>query len=262
MEREKIASRANPLLARVRKLNSRRSFRREEGAFAAEGPKLLWEALHWGAAVEAVICAPGVELPELPAGVRVAEVPDSLLAGIADTETPQGIVFICQGGPLAIPERLTGRRYLLLDGVQDPGNVGTVWRTADAFGADGLILCNGCADPWNPKTVRATMGAVFRLPACECGLEEAAEKLRAAGIPLYAAALREDTADVRDVPLGRAAAIVGSEGRGVSAQGLALCRKTVRIPMRPRCESLNAAVAASVILWEMARGETEEVRHV
>ena len=255
MEREIITSRANPLLARVRKLNSRRSFRREEGAFAAEGPKLLAEALRWEAGLEAVICAPGVSLPELPAQVRVAEVPDSLLASTADTQTPQGIIFICRGKSLALPGRLTGDRYLLLDGVQDPGNVGTIWRTSDAFGADGLILCGGCADPWSPKTVRATMGAVFRLPVYECALDAAAEKLAAAQIPLYATALRENTQDIRAADLRRAAVVIGSEGRGVSAQALELCGGTLKIPMRERCESLNAAVAASIVLWEMARGE-------
>ncbi|MDE7003469.1 MAG: RNA methyltransferase [Oscillospiraceae bacterium] len=254
MERESITSRANPLLARVRKLNSRRAFRREEGAFAAEGPKLLAEALRWGGELEAVICAPGVELPELPEGTRVAEVGDSLLASIADTQSPQGIVFICKGKALSVPGRLTGGRYLLLDGVQDPGNVGTIWRTADAFGTDGLLLCEGCADPWNPKTVRATMGAVFRLPVYECALEMAAERLAAAGLPLYAAALRDDTADVRELDLGRCAVAIGSEGRGVSQRTLELCERTVKIPMSPRCESLNAAVAAAVVLWEMARG--------
>ena len=229
MERESITSRANPLLARVRKLNSRRAFRREEGAFAAEGPKLL-------------------------AGTRVAEVSDSLLASVADTQSPQGIVFICKGKALSVPGRLTGGRYLLLDGVQDPGNVGTIWRTADAFGTDGLLLCEGCADPWNPKTVRATMGAVFRLPVYECALETAAERLAAAGLPLYAAALRDDTADVRELDLGRCAVAIGSEGRGVSQRTLELCERTVKIPMSSRCESLNAAVAAAVVLWEMARG--------
>lgn len=259
MEREVITSKANPLLSRVRKLNSRRSFRREERAFAAEGPKLLAEALRWEAELEAVICTPGVSLPELPAQVRVVEVADSLLASVADTQSPQGVVFVCKGTCLLLPKELTGQRYLLLDGVQDPGNVGTIWRTADAFGADGLILCNGCADPWSPKTVRATMGAVFRLPIYEGALAEAAEKLLQAGIPLYAAALREDTMDVRSITLERSAVMIGSEGQGVSRQALELCGKTVKIPMRTRCESLNAAVAAAVVLWEMARsGGTEE----
>jgi TrmH family RNA methyltransferase len=99
------------------------------------------------------------------------------------------------------------------------------------------------------------MGAIFRLPIYESTLEEASEKLSAAGIPLYATALREDTVDARSISLANAAVIIGSEGRGVSDLALRLCKKTVKIPMRDRCESLNAAVAASVVLWEMAREE-------
>ena len=255
MEGSVITSRSNPLVAYVRKLNGKRAFRRAENAFAAEGPKLLAEALRWGARVETVLYASGVALPELPARTRTVELPEKLLAYAADTETPQGSVFVCKGNPLAMPDRLEGRRWLVLDGVQDPGNVGTIWRAADAFGADGLILCNGCADPWSPKTVRSTMGAVFRLPVYEGALKDAAELLAAADLPLYAAALRENTEDIRDVPLGKAAVVIGSEGRGVSDEALRLCEKTIKIPMRARCESLNAAVAASVVLWEMARGE-------
>lgn len=255
MSPERITSRANPLVTRLKKLNGRRSARRQEGVFCGEGPKLLAEALKWGAELETVVYAGGAALPELPASVRLVEVPEDLLAAVADTEAPQGVVFTCKGGSLALPDRLEGRRYLILDGVQDPGNVGAVWRTADAFGADGLILCHGCADPWSPKTVRATMGAVFRLPVYEADLEELAGRLAGAGIPLYATALREDTEDVRRVPLSRAAVIIGSEGRGVSALSLRLCEKTVKIPMTARCESLNAAAAAAVVLWEMAREE-------
>ena len=253
MSRERITSRTNPLVTRLKRLNGKRSARREEGVFCGEGPKLLAEALKWGADLETVVCAEGVLLPELPGCVRVVEVPEGLLPAVADTETPQGIVFTCRGKSLTLPGPLTGSRYLVLDGVQDPGNVGTIWRTADAFGADGLILCGSCADPWSPKTVRATMGAIFRLPVWEAGLEMTAERLSAAGIPLYATALREDTVDVRDTALDKAAVIIGSEGRGVSSLALELCQKTVKIPMTERCESLNAAVAASVVLWEMAR---------
>lgn len=214
---------------------------------------MLGEALKWGAEIETVLCAEGLELPELKDSVRVVEAPDDLLAAAADTETPQGVVFLCRGKSLELPGKLDGGRFLVLDGVQDPGNVGTIWRSADAFGADGLILCNHCADPWSPKTVRATMGAVFRLPVYECGLTQLAGRLREREIPLYATALRPDTGDLRTVELDRAAVIIGSEGRGVSEEALALCEKTLKIPMAERCESLNAAVAASVVLWEMAR---------
>ncbi len=253
MSREWITSRSNPLIARLRKINGKRSVRRQEGVFSGEGPKLLNEALKWGAELETVVCAQGVTLPELPEAVRVVEVPDDLLRWAADTETPQGVVFLCKAKDLVMPCELCGARYLVLDGVQDPGNVGTIWRTADAFGADGLILCNGCADPWSPKTVRATMGAAFRLPVYEASLAQAAEALNAANLPLYATALREDTVDVREVDLTRSAVIIGSEGRGVSDEALRLCRQTLKIPMTQRCESLNAGVAAAVVLWEMSR---------
>lgn len=254
MSRERITSRTNPLIVRLKKLKGRRAARREEGCFLCEGPKMLREALAWGAGIETVLAAEGFELPPLPEEVRVVEVPDDLLSAAADTESPQGVVFLCRGAGLAMPPKLEGRRFLVLDGLQDPGNVGTIWRSADAFGADGLVLCNGCADPWNPKTVRATMGAIFRLPVCECGLSELADRLSEQDIPLYATALRENTADLRELDLSRAAVIIGSEGRGVSQEALELCCATVKIPMRARCESLNAASAATVVLWEMARG--------
>lgn len=255
MRPQVITSRANPLIARVRRLNASRKARREEGVFPCEGPKLLDEALKWGAQLETVLYAEGTVLPALPEQVRLAEVPASLLRAVSDTETPQGVLFLCRGGPLDLPERLEGTRYLVLDGVQDPGNVGTVWRTADAFGADGLILTGPCADPWGPKAVRATMGACFRLPVWETGLTALKERLDGAGLPFYATALREDAVDLSQAHLSRCAVVIGSEGKGVSQQALALCEKTLKIPMRARCESLNAAVAASVVLWEGARGD-------
>ena len=252
MSRERITSRSNPLISRLRKLKGSRALRREEGVFLCEGPKMLEEALRWNAEIELVLCEEGAALPTMHAQTRVVEVPADLLAAAADTQTPQGIVFLCKMGSSALPDRLPGQRFLVLDGLQDPGNVGTIWRSADAFGADGIILCNGCADPWGPKTVRATMGAVFRLPVWECDLNELSEQLRSQRIPMYATALREDTEDVRAIDLSRAAVIIGSEGKGVSRQALELCEKTVKIPMRPRCESLNAAAAAAVVLWKMS----------
>ena len=247
---ERITSRKNELVAHIRKLSGSRSARRAAGEFVCDGPKLLAEALKWGAAVTTVVAEEGTSLPELPSAVRRVEVPADLLRSLSTTETPQGVLFLCRTPDLALPERLTGGRYMVLDGVQDPGNLGTVWRTADAFGADGLVLVHSCADPWSPKTVRATMGACFRLPVWEGTLEELTGRLARSGAPLYATALRDDTEDIRAVPLEGAAVVIGSEGRGVSQPVLDACRATLKIPMRDRCESLNAAVAASVVLWE------------
>ena len=113
-----------------------------------------------------------------------------------------------------------------------------------------MFLVNGCADLYNPKTLRATMGAVFRCPVWTVGAEELSALLKRNGIPLYGAALREDTLDARAVDYNRCAVAIGSEGRGVSRQALEMCEKTLKIPMRERCESLNAAAAAAVVLWE------------
>ncbi len=253
---ERITSRANPLCARIRKLNSSRAFRRETGLFPCENPKLVAEALQWGSGVEVLVTAEGVDFPApIPAETRRVEMPADLLKSLSDVGSPQGVLALCALPSTAPPEELKGGRYLVLDALQDPGNLGTIWRTADALGADGLFLLPGCADPYSPKTVRATMGAAFRLSAWECGLDKVQGLLAAAGIPLLAAALQADTADVRAADLRRSAVIIGSEGRGVSPASLAACVGTVKIPMRARCESLNAAVAAALILWEMCRDE-------
>ena len=249
---EIITSRQNPLAVQIRKLNGSRSARREAGLFSAEGPKLLAEALRAGAGVRTVVTAPGTEI-SCPEGVRRVEVPPGLLKSLCDTQTPQGVLFLTELPDLTPPERPEGDRFLVLDGLQDPGNVGTIWRTADALGADGLILVNHCADPFSPKTVRATMGACFRLPVWETEAAALPGLLARSGLPLYAAALREDTVDLKTAHLGRCAVAIGSEGRGVSPELLEMSEKTVKIPMRERCESLNAAVAAAIVLWEMAR---------
>lgn len=246
---ERVTSRTNPLCTHIRKLNTSNAYRREQGQFVGEGPKLLAEALKAGANVTVVVTAEGVNM-DCPAGIRRVEVPAGLLQSLCDTKTPQGVLFLCGLPDLRLPEKLEGSRYLVLDGVQDPGNVGTVWRTADAFGADGLILLGGCADPFSPKVVRSTMGAVFRLPVWQADAGTLRQRCAAAGLPLYATALREDTEDARKADLRRCAAVIGSEGRGVSDQILSLCEMTLKIPMRERCESLNAAVAAAVVLWE------------
>ena len=175
------------------------------------------------------------------------------MASISPMRTPQGMLAVCRLPDTALPETLPGSRYVVLDGVQDPGNVGTVLRTADAFGCDGVLLLTGCADPYSVKTLRSSMGAVFRMPVWCTDAASMRQRLTAAGLPLYGAALRDDTEDVRALDLRRCAIAIGSEGRGLTEQVLAMCDKTVRIPMQAHCESLNAAMAAAVLLWEAYR---------
>lgn len=250
---EVITSRANPLMTHLRKLSSSAAYRRQQGEYLCDSPKLLGEALLWRAEIVTVVTTRVDALPQLPTGVRVVLVPEDVMASVSPMKTPQGVLFTCRLPDTALPEQLEGKRYMVLDGVQDPGNVGTIWRTADAFGCDGLILLPGCADPYSAKTVRASMGALFRLPVYTAEAAEMKAVLEASDIPLYGAALREDTLDTRQVDYTRAALAIGSEGRGLTEEILSLCDRTIRIPMTERCESLNAAIAATVLLWEAYR---------
>lgn len=250
---ETITSRQNPLCTHLRKLSSSAAYRRQCGEFLCDSPKLLQEALLWGSELHTVVVTAGTEAPPLPKGVRLVEVPADVMKSVSPMETPQGTLFTCAIHTEPLPETLAGRRYVVLDTLQDPGNVGTILRTADAFHADGMFLVNGCADLYNPKTLRATMGAVFRCPVWTVGVEELSALLKRSGILLYGAALREDTLDARQTDYSRCAIAIGSEGRGLTEDVLALCDRTIKIPMSEHCESLNAAAAATVLLWEAAR---------
>ena len=253
MNAETITSRQNPLMTHLRKLASSRSYRKKSREYLCDGTKLLAEALKWGAEVKTAVFSEGVDIPPLPDGVRAVRVSEELMRSVSPMETPQGALFTVALPEVQLPETLSGKHYLVLDGVQDPGNVGTILRTADAFDCDGVFLVNACADPYSPKTARATMGAVFRRDVYQCTADELCALLQKSNLPLYGTALRNDTVSLRDAELSRAAVAIGSEGRGLSAEILAKCEKTIKIPMSPRCESLNAAVAASVVLWEMYR---------
>ena len=236
MNVETITSRQNPLMTHLRKLASSRSYRKKSGEYLCDGTKLLDEALKWGAPVQTAVFSDGVEIPTLPDTVRAVRVSEDLMRSVSPMETPQGALFTVALPETKLPETLAGKHYLVLDGVQDPGNVGTILRTADAFECDGVFLVNACADLFNPKTARATIALLSK-----------------SNIPLYGTALREDTVQLSDANLSKAAVAIGSEGRGLSQQMLDECAKTLKIPMSPRCESLNAAIAATVVLWEMYR---------
>ena len=247
---EIITSRTNSLMTHIRKLASSRSYRREQGEYIGDGVKLLEEAVKWDAPLTTVVYTKGTPLPPLKDTVRVVEVPEDLMRSISPMEAPQGALFAARLPDETLPKTLLGKRYLELEGVQDPGNVGTILRTADAYEADGVILLSGCADLYNPKTVRASMGALFRMKAWSASLEQLCSVLREVELPLMGAALREDTVDAREADLRCAVILIGSEGKGLSEAALDACDKTIRIPMSGRCESLNAAIAAATLLWE------------
>ena len=177
--------------------------------------------------------------------------PAHVLAAISQVKTPQGVAAVCAMPPSLAPEAL-GERLILLENVQDPGNVGTVLRTLDAAGFDGCILTPGCADPFGPKALRATMGSVFRVPLCFVpDAAEAARALNARGYATLAAAL--DGGDFyRRPPLpARLCVLIGNEGAGLTRQAQDACTHRFRLPMRGGAESLNAAVAAAVMMYDL-----------
>ena len=246
---ERITSRQNKLLQHVKKLQSSRSYRYQWGQFVADGTKLLGEAVRWYGGLEPVILQEGVTA-EVPKGVRTVEIPAELMRAVSTMEAPQGALFICRM-PEPKPLELRGG-CLILDGIQDPGNLGTILRTADALEVP-VVLTEGCADPYGEKTVRASMGAVFRTQPKQAVRAEILARCRESGIPLAVTALTPDARDIREASLAEMALVIGSEGRGVSADFLAAAENRLIIPMNPRCESLNAAVAATIVMWQMRR---------
>lgn len=247
MTEERITSRKNPFLQQVKKLLSSRRAREEAGLFVADGTKLLQEAVKWYPGLKAVILSDGVEA-QVPEGVRLVRVPGDVMESISPMASPQGALFLC-----ALPEKVPFAPkpgMILLDGIQDPGNLGTILRTADALDIP-VALLEGCADPYSHKVVRASMGAVFRSPVLETTWQEASAACAQAGIPVAVTALTDRAEDIRTARLGTMAVVIGSEGQGVRREILENADAELIIPMNPRCESLNAAVAAAIVMWQI-----------
>ncbi|WP_188816501.1 TrmH family RNA methyltransferase [Calditerricola satsumensis] len=268
---ERIVSRQNARVRAWRKLHTRKG-RERAGLFLLEGTHVVAEALAAGAPVTHVLWDETRPLPEELAewagraeGPRWVACTPEVIAHLATTETPQAVLAIAR-----IPER--DRRLwlaeaanasarglvLLVDAVQDPGNVGTLIRTADAAGADAVFLGTGSADAYNPKTVRATMGSLFHVPVFAAPLEEVVAALRKAGWTVWAAALSGARYDDPALYTRPTAFVVGNEASGVSPDLAARTDGTVTIPMPGRAESLNVAVAAGVLLFEAVRQRRRE----
>lgn len=245
--RERITSRKNPLLQQVKKLLSSRKEREATGLFVSDGVKLLQEAVRWWPGLDTVILSQGVEA-EVPEGVRVVTVPEDVMASISPMQTPQGALFLCRLPEKAPFEPQPG--MLLLDGIQDPGNLGTILRTADALQIP-VALLEGCVDPYSHKVVRSSMGAVFRMNVAQTTWAQARQACKDAGIPIGVTALTDTALDLRQAPLNCLAVVIGSEGQGVRQEILDSAGQALIIPMNPNCESLNAAIAAAIVMWQM-----------
>ena len=213
----------------------------------ADGVKLLEEAIKWYEGLDTVILTDDVTV-DLPDNVRAVTVPADVMASISPMETPQGALFLCH-----MPEKKAfdpKPGMLLLDGIQDPGNLGTILRTADALDIP-VALLEGCADPYNHKTVRASMGAVFRTPVQQTTWAEAIQTCADKEIPIAVTALSDRAVDLRQANLSTMAVVIGSEGRGVRQEILNAADHELIIPMNERCESLNAAIASAIVMWQM-----------
>lgn len=240
----------------------RRKERIASGLFLAEGIRVVEELLDSKLELRLAVVAPALQATErgrrlldrLRDATPVRQVDDRSLGALAGTQTPQGVLVVAH----APRHELTGMELpdtatiLILDGVQDPGNFGTLVRTADAFGVAGVAVLPGTVDPWNAKSVRAAAGASFRIPIVETGAAELGGWLRAEGFSIYGAdAGGEDVTRVELAP--RAALVVGNEGAGLSAAAREIVDTTVAVPIEPHVESLNVAVAGGILLFILTR---------
>ena len=253
-----ITSTRNPKIQDIRALQSRAKRRREVGAFIIEGVRLAEEALAVGWPVQLAIYTKGLDqrgqriIRRLrDAKVSLEEVSEDVMTAASDTPSPQGILMQLPAGSLEINERL--RLALVLDAIQDPGNLGTLLRSAVAAGAGAALLGPGCADAFSPKVLRAGMGAHFTMPILELDWGQIGDLLRTQELPLYVAEVsggqRYDQVDMTQ-PL---ALLVGNEAHGAGDEARLLAHDGVHIPIPGEVESLNAAVAGSVLLFEAAR---------
>ncbi len=252
---DKIMSAKNPLIKRMRDLKNAKT-RREEGLFLVEGEVMIREALSCGLRLrEAVADESRVAFAEEleGMGLRATLVSRSLLESICDTQTPQGICASFEA-PQPMEIELLPDRVVALDALQDPGNLGTIWRTADAAGFQALLLGEGCVDPLSPKVQRAAMGSGFRLGFAYADLLcDALTELKGRGYKIIASDLRgEDFYAMGDVG-ERFVLVIGNEARGISQDVSDCADLRVRLPMRGGAESLNAAVAAGIMMYEIMR---------
>lgn len=248
---ENITSRKNRIICHFRSIAGDREYRYSCGEYVCDGLKTLREALHCGAQLCCVLWKEKAEEVELPESVVQYTAPAELFEYASPLKSSGGPVFTVK-----MPKRDENfklERAIVLENLQDPGNVGTVIRTANAFNIDAVILVGACADLYNPKTVRASMGAIFRQRVLTMSIAELDELMQKQALPLFGAALSDKAADLRNVEIHRACVSIGSEGRGLSPELLDVCGGEIIIPMNPESESLNAAVAASVIMWEMSK---------
>lgn len=250
---KRIGSIQNPLVKHWKKLVFTRKERDKTGEYLVEGFHLVEEALKNKNQLIQLIVREGVDLPRTWSleDVQMVEVTENVAKEIAETETSQGIFAHCRQREIPESEQARWKKLLLIDAVQDPGNIGTMIRTADAAGIDAVILGKGCADLYNPKTLRSAQGSHFHIPAIRGNLMEWIEILKERQIPVYGTAF-EKAVDYRKLDKTESfALLVGNEGSGVQKVLLEKTDQNVMIPIFGQAESLNVAVAAGILLYKL-----------
>ncbi len=257
-----LTSKDNAQIKNVIKLQKSAAHRRRSGFFVAEGLRVCEDAMRSGAQIEALFLTEnalqknGEVCEKLCAYAgRAYTLPSELFAHISDTQTPQGVLGVIKtlDKSAHFDTINNGGKFLALDNVQDPNNLGTILRSAEAFGVSGVILSADCCDVYNPKVVRGSMGAVFRLPILiEGSLPE--WFARYPQLNTYAAVVDSDAKRVTEITFKEPCAVViGNEGNGIRPGTVAACRHSITIPMNGKAESLNASVAAAILIWEMVK---------
>jgi TrmH family RNA methyltransferase len=257
----RVEGRHNALVKEMRRAFSRAELT-EAGDCAIEGLRIVEEAIRSGLRFHAVVFSESAEhqaqklMPQIGAHVETAILPDKLFASVVPSETPQGVAALVRYRQSSIAELLDRMQLgplLLVVGLQDPGNLGTILRSAEAFGATGVLLGEGTVSPFNPKVVRGSAGSIFRLPIVRVKLTEILPRLREKAVRLVATSSHKGIALPKANLSGPIAVLIGGEGAGVPRDLLGKADEIVAIPHTPQVESLNAGVAASIVLYEIAR---------
>jgi TrmH family RNA methyltransferase len=254
---EVVTSRTNPRVKQLRAAFAGQA-RLASGLIAIEGEHLLEEAVKSAQALKTIFVSERRAVPEfVPRGIEVIRLANEVFQSCVETQTPQGIAALLVPPVSTVEDMLPGTPLILIAvALQDPGNLGTLIRSAEAFGATGILTTPGTVSAWNQKTLRASAGSVFRMPLA-AATPEAMERLEQAGVKLLAA-LKDDARCI-DEPalaptlLGPVALLIGNEGAGLSEDWVRMADERVTIPCPGWVESLNAAVAGSILLWEVSR---------
>lgn len=260
---QKITSRDNPNIKLYMKLASGKKYRRENGMFTLEGIRLVQDAIKENAELHSVFVTESCmeklsqhgEALDFPEAARVFEIPDEIGARMSSTDSAQGIFAVCRilEKPSFSDTVRSGGKYLLLHSVQDPGNLGTIIRTADAVGVDAVFLAD-CCDLYNPKVVRSTMGSLFRLNVSEIKFDETFPVFAERNVPSFAAVIDSDAVSLTECDFSQGGVIlIGNEGNGLPREVSEMCSEKLTIKMQGNVNSLNAAMAAGIIMWELVK---------